>query len=422
MARMDQLFRALVQAGGSDLHLTAGEIPRIRVDGDMKPLGKQAITPQQMTSLLQEITPEANWAEFEETSDTDFAYPLPGVARFRANLFADINGMGGVFRVIPSEILSAEKLGLPESILNLCRLHKGLVLVTGPTGSGKSTTLAAIDYINASRDDHIITIEDPVEFVHPQKRCLVNQREVGNHTVSFKTALRAALREDPDIILLGELRDLETIHIALEMAETGHLVFGTLHTNTAASTVDRIIDQFPSEQQPQIRTMLASSLKGVVSQTLLKKKDGGRVAAMEILLVTSGVAANIREGKTHQIPMAMQTGGKLGMKELNAALLELVKDDKVDPEQALAKAIDKDGLARSLQRFGLGPQAEPPATAGAPGGATPTTVKMAVPEAALAQQRRAGATASGERPAARSGTMSARVEPPGGKKKSRWFQ
>jgi len=420
MAAIDQMFRALVQAGGSDLHLTSGEIPRIRVDGDMKPLGRQAISAQQLHGLFAEITPEKNWAEFERVKDTDFAYPLEGLARFRANLFSDINGPGGVFRVIPSEILSAEKLGLTPAILKLCKLHKGLVLVTGPTGSGKSTTLAGmIDYVNATRDDHIITIEDPVEFVHPQKRCLVNQREVGNHTMSFKAALRAALREDPDIILLGELRDLETIHIALEMAETGHLVFGTLHTNTAASTVDRIIDQFPSDQQPQIRTMLASSLKGVVSQTLLKKIGGGRVAAMEILLVTSGVSANIREGKTHQIPMSMQTGGKLGMKELNGALLDLVKDGKVTADEALSKAIDKDFLARSLERFGYGQQqaAAPPATAGGPTG---PTRQMQVPAAALEAQRRAGAARpAGARPA---GSGAPSRAPGDDKKKSRWFQ
>ena len=355
MARIDQFFEAMEKHGGSDLHLTAGEVPRLRVDGELIPLGSQELTDSSLMGLLEEICPEGNWAEFNDLRDTDFAYEITGLGRFRANYFYDLGGPGAVFRIIPIEILTAEQLNLSVAIIDLCKLHKGLVLVTGPTGSGKSTTLSAmIDWINRNRRDHIITIEDPVEFVHPNKSCLVNQREIGTHTQSFKSALRAALREDPDIILCGELRDLETVHIALEMAETGHLVFGTLHTNTAASTVDRIIDQFPSDQQGQIRTMLASSLKGVISQTLLKKKTGkGRVAAMEVLLVTTGVASNIREGKTHQIAMAMQTGGKLGMVELNTALLNLVKAGTVDAEHALSKAIDQSGLRAQLQRFGL---------------------------------------------------------------------
>src|SRR6266508_1848093 len=255
------------------------------------------------------IAPERNREEFKRRNDTDFAYEIEGLARFRCNFFRDRKGMGGVFRQIPGKIITAEEMGLSREILQLCHLPKGLVLVTGPTGSGKSTTLCAlVDYINRNRSDHIITIEDPLEFVHENKRCLINQRQVGAHTDSFKDALRAALREDPDIVLVGELRDLETIAIAIETAETGHLVFGTLHTNTAPSTVDRIIDQFSADRQAQIRMMLSESLKGVIAQTLCKKIGGGRVAAHEILLCNSGVSNLIREGKTFQIPSMMQTG------------------------------------------------------------------------------------------------------------------
>ncbi len=360
MPAIDTLLKAMVEAGASDLHLTCGEPPRVRVDGSMKKLAPSPLDLDTLRQLLQQIAPVGNWTEFEETKDTDFAYEIRGLARFRANYFRDMTGPGAVFRQIPTKILTAEQLGLPPAILELCTLHKGLVLVTGPTGSGKSTTLAAmIDHINATRDDHIITIEDPVEFVHPNKRCLINQRELGTHTRSFHTALRAALREDPDIILVGELRDLETVAIALEMAETGHLVFGTLHTTTAAQTVDRVVDQFPADQQEQIRTILSSTLKGVISQTLLKKKLGGRVAALEILLITNAVANYIREGKAHQIPMAMQTGKKLGMQDLGGALLELVREGLVTPAEALAKAVEREPLAKELVRHGLMPRGGP---------------------------------------------------------------
>jgi twitching motility protein PilT len=358
MAAIDALFRLMVQAGASDLHLTSGQMPRLRVDGALREQGSTRIDRDQMVRLLKEIAPESCWAEYEKHHDTDFAYALEGVARFRANYFRDVSGPGAVFRVIPEKIRTAEELKLPKAVLDLCTLHKGLVLVTGPTGSGKSTTLAAmVDHVNRQRDDHIITIEDPVEFVHKNQRCLVNHREVGSHTNSFHSALRAALREDPDVILLGELRDLETTAIALEMAETGHLVFGTLHTTTAASTVDRIVDQFPTDQQAQIRTVLSGTLKGVVAQNLLKKKGGGRVAALEILLINNAVANYIREGKTHQIPMAMQTAKGSGMQELNAALVQLVKDGLVEPSEALLKAVDRDGLLRDLARHGLMPAA-----------------------------------------------------------------
>ena len=355
MAELDRFFEKMVQVGASDLHMTSGLQPFFRLHGDMIPLeDAPPLDADSMRRLLFEIAPEENRAQFERESDTDFAYEIPGLARFRANFFMDRNGPGAVFRQIPSDILTTEQLGLPRAVRDLCFLSKGLVLVTGPTGSGKSTTLAAmIDRLNERRSDHLITIEDPIEFVHPQKKCLVNQREVGRHTKSFKSALRAALREDPDIILVGELRDLETIEIALETAETGHLVFGTLHTTTAASTVDRIIDQFPADRQAQIRTMLASSLKGVVSQTLCKKQPRGRVAALEVLVVNNAISSQIREGKTYQITNSMQTGGKLGMRLLNDSLAELVAKGDVAPAEAYLKAIDKEGLLQRMASEGV---------------------------------------------------------------------
>jgi twitching motility protein PilT len=276
------------------------------------------------------------------------------VARFRGNAFMDRKGPGGVFGVIPAKILTAETLGLSQHILNLCGLTKGLVLVTGPTGSGKSTTLCAmIDYINRNRQDHIITIEDPIEFVHNNQRCLINQREVRTHTDSFKSALRAALREDPDILLVGELRDLETVAIAIETAETGHLVFGTLHTTTAASTVDRVIDQFPADRQAQIRVMLSESLKGVIAQTLCRKTGGGRIAALEVLIATPAISNLIREGKTFQINSMMQVGRGNGMVTLNDALMELVTKKLVAPDEAYSKAVDKPGFEALLKRAGF---------------------------------------------------------------------
>jgi twitching motility protein PilT len=352
---MERYLMKIVETGASDLHLSAGEVPMIRHDGEMSRLPDEpALDAERTRSLLESMMPEYNRDQFRETHDTDFGYEIPDVSRFRANVFMDRKGPGGVFRIIPAKILTAEQLGLPEAVLELCRLSKGLVLVTGPTGSGKSTTLAAmIDYINSDRSDHIITIEDPIEFVHPNRKCLVNQREVVTHTSGFKKALRAALREDPDIVLVGEMRDLETIAIAIETAETGHLVFGTLHTTTACSTVDRIIDQFPADRQAQIRTMLAESIKGVVSQTLLKKLGGGRVAALEILVVTPAISNLIREGKTFQIPSLMQTGRNLGMQLLNDALLDLVRKKLVAPEEAYLKAIDKKGLASQLAKVGI---------------------------------------------------------------------
>ncbi len=348
---INQLLAATVQARGSDLHLSSGVPPMIRIDGEMRPLTTRGGLPSEVIhQMIMPILPERTRAEFREKRDADFAYELEGYGRFRGNLFVDRNGIGAVFRAIPSQIVPVDKLGFPNEVLRLCQLPKGLVLVTGPTGSGKSTTLASlIDYINRTRGGHIITVEDPVEFVFENKKCLVNQREVGTHTDSFRGALRAALREDPDVLLVGEMRDLETIEIALEMAETGHLVFATLHTTSAPSAVDRIVDQFPADRQSQIRVMLAESLKGVIAQMLCKKLGGGRVAAFEILFGVPAVAHLIREKKVYQLPSVMQTGSKLGMRLMNDSLLELVTKGLVAPDEALSKAHDRAGLVAALK-------------------------------------------------------------------------
>ena len=353
-AEMDALFRQMVDVNASDLHLSSGSVPMVRHDGDMKQLpGGPVLTAADVQRVLWPIAPERNREEFRRRNDTDFAYEIEGLARFRCNFFMDRKGMGAVFRVIPNKIMTAEDLGLSKEILDLCNLSKGLVLVTGPTGSGKSTTLTAlVDYINRTRTNHVITIEDPIEFVHENKKCLVNQRQVGEHTDSFKDALRAALREDPDVVLVGEMRDLETVSIALETAETGHLVFGTLHTSSAASTVDRIIDQFPADRQDQIRVMLASSLKGVISQVLCKKIGGGRVPAMEIMMGTQPIANLIREAKIFQIPSIMQTSRKQGMATLNDSLTDLVRRKIIEPREACMKAVDKSGIAGMLTALG----------------------------------------------------------------------
>jgi twitching motility protein PilT len=304
--------------------------------------------------MFMSITPPDSREQYEQTRDADFSYDIPGLARFRCNLFMDRNGIGGVFRIIPHDIPTAEKLGLSKQILDLCDLTKGLVVVTGPTGSGKSTTLAAmIDHINRNRSAHIITIEDPIEFVHENRKSLVNQREVGSHTAGFRQALRAALREDPDIVLVGEMRDLETVAIAIETAETGHLVFGTLHTNTAPSAVDRMIDQFPTDRQSQIRVVLSEALRGVIAQTLCKRKGGGRVAALEVLFINPAVSNLIREGKTFQIPSIMQTSRSAGMTTLNDALMDLVSKGIVEPAEAFARAAVKSELKGLLARGGF---------------------------------------------------------------------
>ena len=355
MAELDKFFQFLRKQGGSDLHLSADSRPMIRLNGTIVALNMDPLAPAEVEELVQEIMPERNKKEFREWGETDFAYELENVARFRCNVFRDRRGPAGAFRLIPSDIMTVDELGLSETVKGFCQLPQGLILVTGPTGSGKTTTLAALlDLVNQTRKDHIITIEDPIEFIHENKQCLVHQREVHDHTRSFSAALRSGLRADPDIILVGEMRDLETAEMAIATAETGHLVFATLHTTTAASTVDRLIDQFPADRQAQIRTMLSVSLRGVVAQTLLKRKDGkGRIAAMEVLVINSAVRNNIRERKTYQIPSIMQVSAKLGMICLNDALLKLVMEDKVAAEEALAKAVDKEDLRQKLEVAGF---------------------------------------------------------------------
>jgi twitching motility protein PilT len=352
-SRLGALLKDLVKSGSSDLHLRVGEPPVFRTEGEIQRHGETPLTTDQLALMLLSIMPERNRAEWKETGDSDFAYEIDGLARFRVNAARDRHGPMAVFRVIPAKVVSIEELGIGKEIQQLCYLTKGLVLVSGPTGSGKSTTLGAlIDLMNRERNDHIVTIEDPIEFVHENKRCLITQRQVHLHTESFKTALRAALREDPNIVLVGEMRDLETVAIAIETAETGHLVFGTLHTTTAAQTVDRIIDQFPSDRQAQIRVMLSESLRGVICQTLCKKIGGGRVAAREIMLSTPAVANLIREAKTFQIPSIIQTSRKLGMVTLNDALLDLVEKKQIEPDEAYLRSVERSTMSNSLKAKG----------------------------------------------------------------------
>jgi twitching motility protein PilT len=349
MAKIDAFFNLMMEVGASDLHLASGSQPIVRVRGEMERISHPALEQDALKAMLYEIAPEYKVKVFEETGDVDFGYEIPGMARFRANFFNQKYGVAAVFRQIPSTVLTTEQLGLPPIMKKFAELHKGLVLVTGPTGSGKSTTLAAImDYANKTRKDHIITVEDPIEFVHKSQGCLVNHREVGLHTKSFASALRGALREDPDIILVGEMRDLETIELALTAAATGHLVFGTLHTPSAAKTIDRVIDVFPAGQQNQIRNTLSESLKGVVAQNLMKRIDvKGRVAALEVLVVTPAIANLIREAKTYQIPGMLQVGKKHGMQTLDDAIMDLINKAMISPEDAYSRAIDKNKF-RSL--------------------------------------------------------------------------
>jgi twitching motility protein PilT len=332
--------------------MSVGTKPKIRKHGELEDINYQVFTDDVLRDLLFEILSERQRMKYEEKKDLDFAYEIPSVARFRANYFVQKRGLAAVFRVIPTTIMTMEELGLPKQIMKFAQLTRGLVLVTGSTGSGKSTTLAAIiDYINRNRKDHILTIEDPIEFVHENKGCLVNQREIGNNTESFASALRAALREDPDVILVGEMRDLETIELAITAAETGHLVFGTLHTSSAAKTVDRIIDAFPAGQQAQIKTMLSESLKGVVAQQLLKRSDTpGRVAALEILFATTAISNMIREGKTFQVPSMMQMAKNEGMQLLDQSIMEFLMQNIISPEEAYMKANDKKTFERFLKQ------------------------------------------------------------------------
>jgi twitching motility protein PilT len=328
------------QAGASDVHLSSGEPPMIRLHSEMKRLDHPALSREKVHDMIYDIMNDGQRKSFEERLELDFSFDMGAIGRFRVNVFMQQRGEGVVFRTIPSKILSIEQLGLPPILKRMTDKEKGLILVTGPTGSGKSTTLAAmVDYLNDTFEGHIITIEDPIEFTHRSKKCLVNQRELGSHTYSFANALRAVLREDPDIILVGEMRDLDTIQLAITAAETGHLVFGTLHSPSAPGTVDRVIDVFPAEQQEQIRAQFADSIEAVVTQTLCKKKGGGRVAALEILVATTAVRNLIREGKNHQIPSAMQVGQKDGMQTMDMSLVDLVNRGLITREEAQAKSM-----------------------------------------------------------------------------------
>ena len=343
MARLDAFFKLMFDSGASDLHVVAGQQPILRVQGELERVKYDPLEEESLRAMLYEIAPEQKIKVFEETGDVDFGYEIPNVARFRCNFFMQKNGCGAVFRQVPTKVLTADDLGLPPILKRTAMLHKGLVLVTGPTGSGKSTTLAAmVDHANKNRKDHIITVEDPIEFVHQSQGCLINHREVGSHTKSFSAALRGALREDPDIVMVGEMRDLETIRLAIEASNTGHLVFGTLHTTSAAKTVDRVIEVFPAEEQAQVRNSLSTGLKVVVAQNLFKRIDKrGRCAALEILVVTAGVSNLIREGKTVQIPSAIQTGKQHGMQTLDDAIMDTLNKKWISVEEAYDKCIDK---------------------------------------------------------------------------------
>src|ERR1043165_5252191 len=355
MARIDSFFKLMGEQKASDLHLSTNNPPMLRINGDLVRVDFPPLANDDLKAMVYEIAPEGKIKLFEETSDVDFGYEVPDVARYRINFFQQKHGISAVFRFVPSEVMTIEQLDLPAVLKRFPMLKKGLVLVTGPTGSGKSTTLAAmIDHANLHRHDHIITVEDPIEFVHRSQNCLVQHREVGMHTRSFAAALRGALREDPDILLVGELRDHETIELALTAAATGHLVFGTLHTSNAAKSVDRIIDVFPTSQQNQIRTTLAESLKGVIAQNLFKRIDKpGRVAALEILVVDTAIANLVREGKTHQIPGMIQVGKKKGNQPLDDAIMEHLRHARISPEEAYDKSIDKKRFRQFLK--------EPPA-------------------------------------------------------------
>ncbi len=343
MAKLDAFFKLMIDTGASDLHLCAGNPPLLRVHGDLQRVKFKVLEDEELREMLYEVAPEEIIKRFEEEGEVDFGLDVPGVARFRVNYYKQRKGIAAAFRLIPNKIKTVEELGLPPILNKLALLPRGLVLVTGPTGSGKSTTLAAIiDYANRMRYDHIITIEDPIEFVHEPKNCLINQRELGTHTKSFASALRAALREDPDIILVGEMRDLETISLALEAALTGHLVFSTLHTISAAQTVNRIIEVFPPEEQAQIRSSLAESIRAVISQTMFKRIDKpGRIVATEIMIATPAIRSLIRENKIHQIPSLIQTGKKYGMMSLDDCILDYLKKGWISPEEAFIKSIDK---------------------------------------------------------------------------------
>jgi twitching motility protein PilT len=351
--KIDRFLRLMTSRGASDFHLTVGRPPMLRVGGAMEPIRYRALVEADWIELVRPIVPKALWEEFLGGGDADLAYEVPGLARFRVNLFRQQRGSGAVFRVIPTKIMTLEQLGMPDEVRRLASIESGLVLVTGPTGSGKSTTLAAvIDLINETRNYHIITIEDPIEFVHPNKRCLVHQREIGSHATSFSEALKAAGREDPDLVLVGEMRDLETISMALSAAEKGTIVFGTLHTNNASKTVDRIISVFPASEQEGIRNVLGETLRAVVAQQLIPKIGGGRVAAIEILFSSPAIGNMIREGKTPQITSAIQTGAKDGMIDMDTSIRRLYDEKKITARAAIDKAIDKSQFKDLLEEGG----------------------------------------------------------------------
>jgi twitching motility protein PilT len=343
MQKIDRFLRLMADRGASDFHLTVGRPPMVRASGSMETIRYRMISENDFTELLQPITPAYLWTSFVEAGDVDFSYEIPSLSRYRVNLFRQQRGAGAVFRVIPTKIMTIEQLGLPEQVRRIAQIRSGLVLVTGPTGSGKSTTLAAIiDLINETRSLHIITIEDPIEFVHPNKKCLIHQREIGTHAKSFAEALKAAGREDPDLILVGEMRDLDTISMALSAAERGTLVFGTLHTNNAAKTMDRIISVFPSAEQEGVRNVLGETIRAVLAQQLLPQVGGGRVAALEILFSSPAIGNMIREGKTPQITSAIQTGIREGMVDMDTSIRRLYEAKRVTARAAYDKAIDKE--------------------------------------------------------------------------------
>ncbi len=350
---IDRFLRLMNDRGASDLHLSVGRPPLFRLSGRIEPIRYRVLTDDDFVRLMRPTAPERIWKSYLEEGDADFAYEVPDLARFRVNIFKQERGMGAVFRIIPTKIMTIEQLRLPSSVHRLTKLRGGLVLVTGPTGSGKSTTLAAIIHeMNQHRAMHFVTIEDPIEFVHDNRMSLVSQREIGPHSRNFSNALRAAVREDPDCILVGEMRDLETIEMALSAAETGLLVFGTLHTNSAAKTVDRIINVFPSDKQDGVRLALSSIVKAILSQQLLRRKGGGRVAAVEVMFGAPALSALIREGKTHQISNFIGQGKSRGMVGMDDSLKKLVEEGLIDPGAALEKALDKDVIRKWLKERG----------------------------------------------------------------------
>ena len=359
--KIDRFLRLMTGRGASDFHLTVGRPPMLRVSGTMEPVRYRTLSENDYRELMEPIAPGRIWDEFQATGDADFSYEVPGLARFRVNLFHQQRGAGAVFRVIPTTIMTLEQLGMPEQVGRLTRIERGLVLVTGPTGSGKSTTLAAvINQINETRNLHVITIEDPIEFVHPNKKCLIHQREIGTHATSFAEALKAAGREDPDLILVGEMRDLETISMALTAAEKGTIVFGTLHTNNASKTIDRVISVFPADEQEGIRNVLGETLRAVVAQQLIPRTGGGRVAAMEILFCSPAIGNMIREGKTPQITSAIQTGVKEGMIDMDSSIRKLYDEKLIGARAALDKAIDK-SVFKDIAEAPPPPAPKPPA-------------------------------------------------------------